>query len=114
MTEEDTVIMTVDVATIERAPNGALQVRLITYGRNWSECWFEETMIPSGPNEWRWKMSDPNVDCVVVLTLTKSEIAIASSDDCDSQFCGHRAYLQSTFLMSDRHPVGTYDWSGHP
>jgi hypothetical protein len=110
MSGEDIIHELCDVVTIKKASAGALKVKLNTVGRNFSECSFEETMAPSGPNEWRWSSTAPDSACAVTLTQTESEIDLSSTDDCYDEFCGVGAYLGSTFPMSSRKPVGTFEW----
>ena len=99
-----------DALSIERTQDNALRVKLNVVAGNFDECSFEDTMTPSGPNEWRWSEAEMYPDCVVVLTQTESEIVITSNWDCKDEFCGHRATLEGTFPLASQRPLGSYVW----
>jgi hypothetical protein len=99
-----------DVLTIEKAPNDALRVKILVVAYNYDQCYFDHTMTPSGPHQWRWKGGDMYPNCEVLLVETKTEIVITSNWDCYHEFCGHRATLEGTFPMSSQSSLGSYEW----
>lgn len=99
-----------DVLTVEETPDSALKVKVRVVAYNFDECYFDDTMTPSGPHQWRWKGGDMYPNCEVILVQTATTIVITSNWDCYHEFCGHRATLEGSFPMSEREPAGSHEW----
>jgi len=100
----------VDVLSVEMRPDGAIHVKILVVGHNYSECSFDQMMTASGPQEWRWKGGDMYPECEVVLVETPTALVISSNWDCYQEFCGNRVTLEGTFPLSSRKPLGSYEW----
>lgn len=100
-----------DVLSIREAKNSALEVRIRVVGRNFSECYFDDTMMPTGPHQWKWVGADVESRCEVILVQTPAAVVVTSSWDCYEQLCGTGVTLEATFPFSERERHGTYEWS---
>ena len=111
MTDEDVLDgESADVLSIRKAPNDELNVKIRTVAYNYDQCYFDHTMTPFGPHQWRWKGGDMRPNCEVILVQTPTAIVITSNWDCYYEFCGHRATLEGSFPISEWSPAGSYEW----
>jgi len=99
-----------DILSIRKAPNEELNVKIKTVAYNYDQCYFDQTMTPSGPHQWHWKGGDMHPGCEVILAETTTSIVITSNWDCYHEFCGNRATLEGTFPKAEWRPAGSYEW----
>jgi len=97
-----------DVLSVAEKAKHVLDVKIRVIGYNFSECVFDDTLVPSGPHQWNWQSRASG--CELNLIQTPTAIVITSNWDCYNELCGSRATLEGEFLFSTRSPRGTIEW----